>query len=100
MSLKSGLLTESPWALDNLNVLLKEDRSMSFCQLSTLPVLLDSLVEHWSDTRECMAKSGGEKIEGILRFTKRPAVELDEKVVLMDRSERAVTVVKNLFIFL
>ena len=47
-----------------------------------------------------MAKSGGEKIEGILRFTKRPAVELDEKVVLMDRSERAVTVVKNLFIFL
>ena len=75
---------ESTWALVTWNVLLKEDRSMSFCQLSTLPVLLDCLVEHWSDTRECMAKSGGYKIQGILRFIKRAAVELDEKVVVMD----------------
>jgi AT-rich interactive domain-containing protein 1 len=46
MSLKSGLLAETTWALDVLNVLLYDDYSVSYFSLSYLPGLLDILLEH------------------------------------------------------
>jgi len=56
MALKSGLLAESAWALDTLNILLKDDRTMNFCQLDSLPSLLGILVEYWKDGKEYRAK--------------------------------------------
>lgn len=46
MSLKSGLLGETTWALDVLNVLLYDDSSVTYFSLSYLPGLLDLLLEH------------------------------------------------------
>lgn len=46
MSLKSGLLAETTWALDVLNVLLYDDHSVSYFSLTYLPGLLDILLEH------------------------------------------------------
>jgi len=46
MCLKSGLLAETTWALDVLNVLLYDDHSISYFSLTYLPGLLDILLEH------------------------------------------------------
>uniref|UniRef100_A0ABD2XH75 ARID domain-containing protein n=1 Tax=Trichogramma kaykai TaxID=54128 RepID=A0ABD2XH75_9HYME len=48
MALRSGLLAESCWALDVLNVLLFDDSSVQYFGLSSLPGLLDILLEHFS----------------------------------------------------
>ncbi|XP_014485250.1 PREDICTED: trithorax group protein osa isoform X3 [Dinoponera quadriceps] len=48
MSLRSGLLAESCWALDVLNILLFDDSSVSYFGLAHLPGLLDVLLEHFS----------------------------------------------------
>jgi len=47
LALKSGLLMESTWALDTLNVLLYDDNSVSFFGLGNMPGLLDALVDTW-----------------------------------------------------
>lgn len=47
MSLKSGLLAESTWALDTLNVLLFDDSTVAYFNLSHLPGLLEVLTEHF-----------------------------------------------------
>merc|ERR550532_3108274 len=47
LALKSGLLMESTWALDTLNVLLYDDNSVSFFGLGNVPGLLDALVDTW-----------------------------------------------------
>lgn len=59
MSLKSGLLAESTWALDTINILLYDDGSISTFDLNTLPGLLELLVEYF---RRCLIE-----IFGILR---------------------------------
>ncbi|XP_072316369.1 AT-rich interactive domain-containing protein 1A isoform X1 [Eucyclogobius newberryi] len=59
MSLKSGLLAESTWALDTINILLYDDGSISTFDLNTLPGLLELLVEFF---RRCLIE-----IFGILR---------------------------------
>lgn len=46
MALKSGLLSESHWALNVLNILLYDDSSAVYFALKTLPGLLEVLVEH------------------------------------------------------
>ncbi|KAK3733303.1 hypothetical protein RRG08_037095 [Elysia crispata] len=51
LSLKSGLLAESTWALDTLNVLLHDDVTYGYFSLSTLPGLLEVLTEHF---RHCL----------------------------------------------
>ncbi|KAH9519460.1 hypothetical protein Btru_002724 [Bulinus truncatus] len=51
LALKSGLLAESTWALDTLNVLLYDDVTYSYFSLSTLPGLLEVLTEHF---RHCL----------------------------------------------
>lgn len=47
MALRSGLLMESTWALDTLNILLFDDYAVSFFGLGNMPGLLEALLEHW-----------------------------------------------------
>uniref|UniRef100_T1JY34 ARID domain-containing protein n=1 Tax=Tetranychus urticae TaxID=32264 RepID=T1JY34_TETUR len=47
MSLKSGLLAESTWALDTLAVLVSDDSSYLYFGLQHLPGLLEILLEHY-----------------------------------------------------
>jgi len=47
LALRSGLLTESSWALDTLNILLYDDNSVTYFGLSNMPGLLEALIEHW-----------------------------------------------------
>ncbi|XP_054270546.1 trithorax group protein osa-like isoform X4 [Macrosteles quadrilineatus] len=47
MSLRSGLLGETTWALDILNILLFDDASIAYFGLAHLPGLLDVLLEHF-----------------------------------------------------
>lgn len=57
MALRSGLLAESCWALDVLNILLFDDSSVSYFGLAHLPVLLDVLLEHFSRSLSDMFES-------------------------------------------
>ncbi|KAK7866048.1 hypothetical protein R5R35_008556 [Gryllus longicercus] len=47
MSLRSGLLAESCWALDVLNILLFDDCTVAYFGLAHMPGLLDVLLEHF-----------------------------------------------------
>lgn len=47
MSLQSGLLSESTWALDVLNILLFDDSSIQYFGLNHLPGLLKLLLDHF-----------------------------------------------------
>ncbi|XP_068087974.1 AT-rich interactive domain-containing protein 1B isoform X2 [Hyperolius riggenbachi] len=51
MSLKSGLLAESTWALDTINILLYDDSTVATFTLSQLPGFLELLVEY---LRKCL----------------------------------------------
>ncbi|XP_038822779.1 AT-rich interactive domain-containing protein 1A-like isoform X2 [Salvelinus namaycush] len=51
MSLKSGLLAESTWALDTINILLYDDNSISTFNLCQLPGFLELVVEYF---RRCL----------------------------------------------
>ncbi|CAL1540995.1 unnamed protein product [Lymnaea stagnalis] len=51
LALKSGLLAESTWALDTLNILLYDDTTYGYFSMSTLPGLLEVLTEH---LRHCL----------------------------------------------
>ncbi len=44
MSLKSGLLAESTWALDTINILLYDDSSISTFDLNTVRLNIDPLM--------------------------------------------------------
>ena len=48
MSLKSGLLSESTWALDTLNILLHDDSTVGYFHLKHHHSLLNTLVDHLS----------------------------------------------------
>ncbi|XP_078279495.1 AT-rich interactive domain-containing protein 1A-like isoform X4 [Rhinoraja longicauda] len=56
MSLKSGLLAESTWALDTINILLYDDSSVATFTLSQLPGFLELLVEYF---RKCLIEIFG-----------------------------------------
>ena len=47
MSLKSGLLAESAWAIDALNILLFDDSTIAYFHLKHFPGLLNILIEHF-----------------------------------------------------
>ena len=53
MSLKSGLLAESTWALDVLTVLAFDDNTFSCFVLNGMPGLLDTLLEHY---KKCLSR--------------------------------------------
>lgn len=48
MSLKSGLLSESTWALDTLNILLHDDSTVGYFHLKHHHSLLNTLIDHLS----------------------------------------------------
>lgn len=50
VALKSGLIGESSWALDVLNVLLRDDETVAYFSLSNLPGLVDLLLDHMRRT--------------------------------------------------
>uniref|UniRef100_A0A3B4YBD3 AT-rich interaction domain 1A n=1 Tax=Seriola lalandi dorsalis TaxID=1841481 RepID=A0A3B4YBD3_SERLL len=56
MSLKSGLLAESTWALDTINILLYDDSSISTFNLCQLPGFLELVVEYF---RRCLIEIFG-----------------------------------------
>ncbi|RVE66434.1 hypothetical protein OJAV_G00107310 [Oryzias javanicus] len=56
MSLKSGLLAESTWALDTINILLYDDSSISTFNLCQLPGFLELIVEYF---RRCLIQIFG-----------------------------------------
>ncbi|KAJ7985665.1 hypothetical protein DPEC_G00354420 [Dallia pectoralis] len=56
MSLKSGLLAESTWALDSISILLHDDNSISTFNLNVLPGLLELVVEYF---RRCLIEIFG-----------------------------------------
>ncbi|KAL7872889.1 hypothetical protein AOLI_G00119600 [Acnodon oligacanthus] len=56
MSLKSGLLAESTWALDTINILLYDDSTVASFYLSQLPGFLELIVEH---LRRCLIEIFG-----------------------------------------
>lgn len=47
MSLRSGLLAESTWALDALNIMLYDDSTVAYFHLKHFPGLLNCLLEHF-----------------------------------------------------
>lgn len=65
MCLQSGLLSESTWALDVLNILLFDDSSIQWFSLTYLPGLLHMLLDHFQ-------KSITDMFDGN-RFSGRPA---------------------------
>ncbi|KAK1880885.1 AT-rich interactive domain containing protein 1A [Dissostichus eleginoides] len=56
MSLKSGLLAESTWALDTINILLFDDNSITTFNLCQLPGFLELVVEYF---RRCLIEIFG-----------------------------------------
>lgn len=56
MSLKSGLLAESTWALDTINILLYDDSTVASFNLSQLPGFLELIVEYF---RRCLIEMFG-----------------------------------------
>lgn len=53
LALKSGLLAESTWAVDVLNILLYDDSSVQYFTLAYMPGLLEVLLEHF---RRCLSQ--------------------------------------------
>ncbi|KAF3703243.1 AT-rich interactive domain-containing protein 1B [Channa argus] len=56
MSLKSGLLGESTWALDTINILLFDDSTVGSFNLTQLPGFLELIVEYY---RRCLIQIFG-----------------------------------------
>ncbi|XP_041814110.1 AT-rich interactive domain-containing protein 1B isoform X2 [Chelmon rostratus] len=56
MSLKSGLLAESTWALDTINILLYDDSTVGSFNLTQLPGFLELIVEYY---RRCLIQIFG-----------------------------------------
>lgn len=52
MSLKSGLLAESTWALDTINILLYDDSSISTFDLNTVRLKIEPLMMLYNPLRK------------------------------------------------
>ncbi|XP_062863034.1 AT-rich interactive domain-containing protein 1B-like [Trichomycterus rosablanca] len=78
MSLKSGLLAESTWALDTINILLYDDSTVASFNLAQLPGFLELIVEY---LRRCLIEIFGilEEYELGIISEKSPAVDEKEK---------------------
>lgn len=64
MCLQSGLLSESTWALDVLNVLLFDDTSVQYFGLTHLPRLLTLLLDHFQKSLADMFDPEGDDKHG------------------------------------
>ncbi len=63
MCLRSGLLTETCWALDILNILLFDETGVHYFGLAHLPGLLDILLEHFNKSLDDMLELSVESHE-------------------------------------
>ncbi|XP_023584617.1 AT-rich interactive domain-containing protein 1B isoform X3 [Trichechus manatus latirostris] len=90
MSLKSGLLAESTWALDTINILLYDDSTVATFNLSQLSGFLELLVEYF---RKCLIDIFGILMEYEVgdpsqKALDHTAVRRDESQSLADDSGR------------
>ncbi|KAL6436356.1 hypothetical protein ACFW04_004708 [Cataglyphis niger] len=88
MSLRSGLLAESCWALDVLNILLFDDSSVSYFGLAHLPGLLDVLLEHFSRSLSDMFESYVNDDDRYCQATNGPEVDLGAVTRPIDPEDR------------
>ncbi|XP_073441849.1 AT-rich interactive domain-containing protein 1B isoform X9 [Dendrobates tinctorius] len=92
MSLKSGLLAESTWALDTISILLYEDSTVATFNLSQLPGFLELLVEYF---RKCLIdifgilkeSEVGENAIKALENTLEHSPSVEEEETAMDYKE-------------
>ncbi|XP_034018043.1 AT-rich interactive domain-containing protein 1B-like isoform X2 [Thalassophryne amazonica] len=84
MSLKSGLLAESTWALDTINILLYDDATVGSFNLSQLPGFLELIVEYY---RRCLIQ-----IFGILEECE---VEPNSRTTMLMQSKPQVSAPKT-----
>uniref|UniRef100_A0A3B3VCS8 AT-rich interaction domain 1B n=1 Tax=Poecilia latipinna TaxID=48699 RepID=A0A3B3VCS8_9TELE len=84
MSLKSGLLAESTWALDTINILLYDDSTVASFNLSQLPGFLELIVEYF---RRCLIEIFGILEEFEVR-TMAPKNNLDSEKGLKEVEEK------------
>lgn len=63
MSLRSGLLAESTWALDALNIMLYDDSTVAYFHLKHFPGLLNCLIEYYLKCLKRIFSSDFEFIE-------------------------------------
>jgi len=74
MALRSGLLSETTWALDVLNILLFDDASIAYFGLGHLPGLLDVLLEHFKHALKEMLEKPSDSSSS-KRWYEHPAPE-------------------------
>lgn len=77
MALKSGLLTETCWALDILNILLFDDNCIGYFGLQHMPGLLDLLLEHFQKSLSDIFDASTQENEPW--YTPPPTVEPEVK---------------------
>lgn len=75
MSLRSGLLSESAWALDVLNVLLFDDSTVVYFGLTHLPGLLNLLLEHFQKSLADMFETKTNSIIATSATANVPAIK-------------------------
>ena len=81
MSLKSGILPESSWAIDIVNILLADDQGARYFTLHHQPTLLNSIVDHF---RKCLREIFGASFERNSYYL-QPSCE--SNISLMDFTE-------------
>ena len=95
LALKSGLLAESSWAIDVLNILLYDDVSVHYFSLGYMPGLLEVLLEHF---RRCLAQIftiledmeiGYDRIEEFKTKLKQRSLTAGDEIVSLDTTEAA-----------
>lgn len=65
MALRSGLLGETTWALDVLNILLFDDTTVAYFGLSHLPGLLNLLLDHFQKSLIDVFENGSRKSDRV-----------------------------------
>lgn len=101
MALRSGLLAESCWALDVLNILLFDDSSVSYFGLAHLPGLLDVLLEHFSRSLSDMFESPvNEDDRNWNQSTDGPEVDLGAVTRPIDPEDRTKLLSSSNYTFL
>ncbi|XP_052809896.1 trithorax group protein osa-like isoform X3 [Mya arenaria] len=109
MSLKSGLLAESTWALDTLNILLYDDATVAYFGLGHLPGLLEVLLDHlrrclleiFDIFEESQIESGHEEFKenlvrmAILESVRKDNDESAEEVKEINRVNKSLACIEN-----
>lgn len=100
MALRSGLLAESCWALDVLNILLFDDSSVSYFGLTHLPGLLDVLLEHFSRSLSDMFEPPANEEDRWNQSADGPEVDLGAVTRPIDPEDRTKLLSSSNYTFL